>query len=153
MSTSRRWFISGFLIFLIAGHVYDIVVDREHWPLSQYPMFSRVWTSASFGWHRAVGVDDEGHEVVLRDRDRIHPFDNSRLHLGLERMRHGRQAGAMLNEAAADLLERYERLRREGGHDGPPLTALRLYRFEWTLDPDIRNVDTPDRRVLLAEAR
>jgi hypothetical protein len=52
-----------------------------------------------------------------------------------------------------DMLERYERLRSAGAHDGPPLRAVRLYEVEWTLDPHAANLQSPDRKQLLAEVQ
>jgi len=57
----------------------------------------------------------------------------------------------MVPELLSDSLRRYELRRRQAAHDGPPLRAVRLYRMEWALEPDGRNVDTPDRQRLLAE--
>jgi hypothetical protein len=54
--------------------------------------------------------------------------------------------------ALSDCLRRYEELRRQAHHRGPPLIAMRLYEVEWTIDRQAANVDRPDRRRFIAEA-
>ena len=151
MSTARRLIVSGFLALLIGGSLYDIAIDGEHWPFSQYPMFRGVWRATTFRWYRLVGVRDDGREVTL-DRPRyIQPFDPSRLHLAFVRIAERPDSEQALREAVGNCLQRYERLRRSGAHDGPPLDAMRLYLVEWELRPDARNVDRPDDRRLVAQ--
>jgi hypothetical protein len=152
MTRFRRVVVTTVIAFLISGSLYDIVLDEEHWPFSQYPMFSGVWRATTFRWYRLVGVRGDGREVTLDRRQYIRPFDHSRLHLAMVRLAERPEAARALQTAVANMLQRYERRRLDGGHDGPPLNALRLYQFEWRLDPDARNVDNPDRRQLVAEA-
>jgi hypothetical protein len=151
MSASRRRVVNVFLSILIAGSLYDIVRDQEHWPFSQYPMFSGIWTDTSFNWYRLVGVREDGRELILDSLQYIHPFDQSRLHLAFSRLDDGPDGARKLRAAVANCLDRYDRLRQLGRNDGPRLRAMRLYLFGWTLDPQARNVDSPDRRRLVAE--
>jgi len=151
MSASRRRFVNIFVAVLIAGSLYDIVRDQEHWPFSQYPMFAGMWSATSFKWYRLVGVREDGRELILDSRKYIQPFDNSRLHFAFSRLREGPDAARRIRAAVANCLERYERRRRKGENDGPPLRAMRLYLFGWTLDPYARNVDQPEQRHLIAE--
>jgi hypothetical protein len=153
MSAARRGVINLLLACLVAGSLYDIATDQEHWPFSQYPMFSGIWRATTFKWHRLVGVLTDGREWTIEDTQYIFPFDNSRLHLAIVRIALRPDAERKLADAVANCLERYERRRRAGQHDGPPLRALRLYEFEWGLQPDAGNVDKPDVRKLIAEAR
>jgi len=59
--------------------------------------------------------------------------------------------GRRIESALLDCLRRYEGRRERGGHDGPALTGIRLYRVAWELDPWARNVDRPRHRELVAE--
>lgn len=148
----RRALINVVLSALIAGSAYDIVTDQEHWPFSQYPMFSGTWRSPRFTWLRLFGVTADGREIAL-DRNRyIAPFDQSRLPKVLRRMLDERDGPSRVRMALPDLLLRYEQLRGET-HDGPAIVALRLYELEWTIDPDAANIDEPDARRFIAEAR
>jgi hypothetical protein len=148
----RRAIVNLVLIGLVGGHAYDIVTDQEHWPFSQYPMFSGTWTSPSFTWLRLFGVTADGREFPLDDNKYIEPFDQSRLPKALRRMMQARDGDARIRTALPDLLARYEQLRGDE-HDGPPIVALRLYELEWRIDPQAANIDTPDRRRFIAEVR
>jgi hypothetical protein len=146
----RRALINIVLGALIAGSAYDIVTDQEHWPFSQYPMFSGTWRSPRFTWLRLFGVTADGRELALDGNRYIAPFDQSRLPKALRRMMEERDGPARIRTALPDLLSRYEQLRGDT-HDGPPIVALRLYELEWTILPDARNVDHPDARRFIAE--
>src|SRR5262245_201395 len=111
MQRRRRWLVNAFLSMLVAGSLYDIALDEEHWPFSQYPMFAGICRDTSFTWYRLVGVRDDGHEWVIDERKYLHPFDHSRLHHAFVRLAERPDAGAALNEAVANCLERYERQR------------------------------------------
>ena len=54
-----------------------------------------------------------------------------------------------LDERLRDTYEFYEHRRRQGLSSAPPLRRLQLYRFSWTLRPDLANLRTP-RRTLIA---
>lgn len=145
--------INLIVIALIAGSAYDIVTDQEHWPFSQYPMFSGVWRSPTFTWLRLFGVTADGREFALDENRYVAPFDQSRLPKALRRMLDMPDGDARVRIALADCLERYEQLRADDRHDGPPLVAMRLYELEWTIDRAAANVDHPDRRRFIAEVR
>jgi hypothetical protein len=149
----RRAFINLILIAAIGGSLYDIATDQEHWPFSQYPMFSGVWKSSTFAWLRLFGVTADGGEFALDDNSYIEPFDQSRLPKALKRMLDSPDGEARVRTALADLFARYEKLRRDDEHGGPPIVAMRLYELEWTIDRDAANVDRPDTRRFIAELR
>ena len=147
----RRWFVNLVLIGFIAGSAYDTITDQEHWPFSQYPMFSGVWSSQSLTWLRLYGVTSDEREFPFDENRFIAPFDQSRIPKSLQQMLEQPDADARLRSALPQLLARYEQLRLAERHDGPPIVGLRLYEVEWTLHPDATNVDSPDRKRLIAE--
>jgi hypothetical protein len=149
----RRAFVNIVLLAVICGSLYDIVTDQEHWPFSQYPMFSGVWRSPTFTWLRLFGVSSDGREFPLDANRYVAPFDQSRLPKALKRMTEARDGESQLRAALPDLFARYDQLRLAGEHDGPPIVAMRLYELEWTIDPQAANVDRPDRRRYIAEVR
>jgi hypothetical protein len=149
----RRACINLVLIGLLAGSAYDTVTDQEHWPFSQYPMFSGTWASPTFTWLRLFGVTADGREFPLDDNRFVAPFDQSRLPKSLRQMLQAPESDARIHTALLDLSARYEQLRQDAAHDGPPLVALRLYEMEWTIAPDAGNVDRPDDRRFIAEVR
>ncbi len=147
----RRTAISILLLGFLTGSLYDIVTDQEHWPFSQYPMFSGVWQSPTFSWLRLYGVSPDGREFALDANRYVAPFDQSRLPKAMRRILERRDGLLQIRSALADVAMRYEALRRDGRHGGPPLARLRLYEVEWTIARDAANVDRPDRRRLVAE--
>jgi hypothetical protein len=153
MSAHRRAFLSLVFLSFIAGSLYDIVRNEEHWPFSQYPMFSGVWRAPSFTWFRLVGVTASGNEFPLDDNRYIRPFDQSRLPKALRTIANDSGRAPRLKEALRNALTRYAELGRNGSHDGPSLVAMRLYEIEWTIDPAAANVHRPDRRRLVAEVQ
>ena len=153
MTLDRRVFLSAVFLVLIGGSAYDVATEQEHWPFSPYPMFSGVWHSPTFSWLRLFGVTADGREFALDANQYVAPFDQSRLPKALKQMLQQPDGVARARVALADCLQRYDELRLEGRHDGPPLVAMRLYDLTWTIDPDAANVDRPDRRRLIAEVR
>jgi hypothetical protein len=149
----RRIVLNLVFIGVLAGSAYDIVTDQEHWPFSQYPMFSGTWRSPTFTWLRVFGVTPDGGEVELDSNAFIAPFDQSRLPKALRRMLELPDGDSRIRTALADLSTRYEQLRQARRHDGPALAAMRLYELEWTIDPNAANVKNPDRRRIIAEVR
>ena len=153
MTRTRRALVNVLAAGLIGGSVYDIATDQEHWPFSQYPMFSGVWREPTFTWLRLFGVTADGREFPLDDNRFVAPFDQSRLPKSLRQMLQAPDPDVRIHAALLDLAARYEQLRQEAAHDGPPLVALRLYEMEWTIAPDAGNVDRPDDRRFIAEVR
>jgi hypothetical protein len=81
----------------------------------------------------------------------VAPFDQSRLPKAFRQMLTRSDAPARTREALRDVMTRYETLRREARHSGPPVVGMRLYELEWTIDSQAANVDRPDRKRMLAE--
>jgi hypothetical protein len=146
-------FLNLIFAFLIAGSLYDIIRNEEHWPFSQYPMFNGVWRSSTFTWLRVFGVTADGRELPFDANRYIAPFDQSRLPKALGQLRDRPDGPERLQRALDVLLSRYDALGGEGDHAGPPLAALRLYELTYTIDPAAANVNHPDSRRLLAEVR
>ena len=152
MTRSRRLLANLLIGFLLAASAYDIVKDEEHWPFSQYPMFSRVSESRNLTWLRVYVVTSDGQESPLLTHAEVFPFDQSRLSKALGAVRTRRDAQSEIAAILANCLDRYERLRLEGRHDGPPAVRMRLYEVKWTLHPAAANLSSPDERTLVGEA-
>ena len=150
--TRRRLIAANLLIgFLLAASAHDVIRDEEHWPFSQYPMFSRIAEKRELTWLRLYAVTQDGQEFPLITHKQVFPFDQSRLSKALGAIRTRPDADAEIHAALADCLERYERLRLTRRHDGPPAARLRLYEVTWTLHPEAANLDMPDSRTLIGE--
>jgi hypothetical protein len=141
------------ILCILVPSLLDIALDREHWPFSNYAMYSRPETEYETGTLRLYGVRDGTHELPLLDPAHIAPFDAARLRAALLRLRRSEDRDRLLRMALSDCLVRYERARRDGAHTGPPLSGMRLYELRWSLEHAPGNVDHPDSRELLAEVR
>jgi hypothetical protein len=153
MEVRRRWVVYGLMAVVVGGHLYDLVVDREHWPFSQYPMYAHAAREWSMLVPRLVGVRADGGEITLWETRYLEPFDQARLVQAIQALMQAPDGRSRAATALADCLARYERRRRAGVHDGPALAALRLYHVLWTLQPSAANVEHPDRRDLVLEVR
>jgi hypothetical protein len=149
----RRGIVAVYLLMalIVGGSLLDLVRDTEHWPWSNFPMYSRVEDVApTFEDYRLYGVvaDDAHSEISLSTDIRyLQPFDPSRLAEALVKL----AGDPRIDEGLLDCLNRYESLRKSGAHKGPPLVALRLYRVRFTLDPWGRNTDQPDQKTLIRQ--
>jgi glucosyl-dolichyl phosphate glucuronosyltransferase len=140
---------------ILGGSLFDIVYDREDWPLSQYPMFSTVDAQPGLRSIRLMGVTAESspREIALLDNRMIGPLDQCRLSTALARTFGNASRRGLAPSMLHGVFELYEGRRIAGEHDGPPLQAVRAYDMTWTLDPQGRNVDHPDEQRLLAEVK
>lgn len=155
MKPARFLFLSLFLAGMLAVSLGAVAFGKEVWPVCIYRMFAQVRQPDSLTRLRVYGVPakEPGREIALVSPGMIRPFDPSRLQRALARMEQKPDRDRLFKAALLDLGLRYERLRLQGRHRSPPLKSLRLYRVTWRLDPDVRNVDRPDERELLAEVR
>jgi hypothetical protein len=151
MSTRRLLVAHCIILFVIAGSLYDIGTRQEHWPFSNYPMFSSVHRQPTLTWLRLFGVTDDNREVPLLKYNELWPLDQSRLPLGLRRVADQPDSGRRLQGALSDVLNRYNARREKGEIKGPELRAVRLYKLAWTLEPFAANLDRPSTRQLVAE--
>jgi glycosyltransferase involved in cell wall biosynthesis len=142
------------MALLVGGSAYDIATGEEHWPLSPYPMFAVVDLRPQVESIRLFGVTrGDGREIPLLEEELIHPFDQCRLSTALARTYNNLSRRSLTRSLLQDVLERYEARRITGAHDGPALAAVRAYFMRWQLDPEARNVQTPQIRNLLEEVR
>jgi glycosyltransferase involved in cell wall biosynthesis len=153
VSMPRLALVHALMLMLLGGSAYDIVTGREHWPLSPYPMFSTVDREYTLQGFRMVGVTAEAEPrlVPIRDYAMLEPLDQCRVATAFARTVNNRQRVHLAQEMLRDRLRHYERLRRAGNHEGPPLASLRLYDMFWMLDRNGANVDTPTRADLVVE--
>jgi hypothetical protein len=153
VSRRRLLLVHVVIAVLVLGTARDVLLHEEHWPFSHYAMFSAVDESRWFESLRLFGVtaDGQGREFPLRAYAHLQPLDQCRVSTALSWMRHRPDGEARVQDVARRVYERYERLRRANGHDGPALKAVRIYHLGWQLDPWARNADTPDRRDLVTE--
>lgn len=148
----RKGIVAAYLLIIavVGGSLLDLARDTEHWPWSNFPMYSQVDEQGpTFEDYRLYGVlkSDQSELCLSTDARYLQPFDPSRLAEALIRLSNDPR----LKEGLLDCLKRYEYLRQSGAHNGPPLTALRMYRVRFTLDPWGRNTEQPDQKSLICQ--
>ena len=159
MRRRGKWLISALLLAVLTGHAVSTRTGRDYWPFSRYSLYAQVYRPEPFTIILPVGlIDTPGggvREVALGEAN-FPPFDEVRIsratlrHYGEDAQ--DRDAVRRDDGFAASWLATYERTRRLGRHDGPPLAGLRLYHLTWRYHPDARNADDPpDERVLLGQ--
>src|SRR5262249_43501274 len=79
MAKHRLFLVYSLGGVIVGGSLFDLIRDTEHWPFSQYPMYSETVSSHSLSYFRLFGVTQEGTEIPLDDVRYLQPFDNSRL--------------------------------------------------------------------------
>ena len=147
MSSGRRWVVYGLIAAVLGGNLGSFVFNRQLWPYSQYPMFAEA-RGRTFETLVLVGEPVEGGEIWFESQgyltDQLSPMVINTAFGGV-RVRPGMNG---LDERLRDTYEFYERRRRQGLSNGPPLRRLHLYRFTWTLRPDLANLRTPLRTLI-----
>src|SRR5215210_2580506 len=151
MSTRRLLIVHSIILFVVGGSLYDIGTRQEHWPFSNYPMFSVVHRQPILTWFRLFGVTPDGREVALLRYNDLWPLDQSRLPLCLRHIVDSPESGPRLQSALTDVMQRYNARRAKGEIRGPELRGIRLYKMAWTLEPFARNLESPSTRVLIAQ--
>jgi hypothetical protein len=130
------------IVAMIGPSLYDMLSGAEHWPFSPYNMYSGLMSRWLLQRIRLYGIDAQGQEFALLDREEIQPFDHCRLEVSMERLCLN---PPRMEKAVRDCLKRYESRRSAG----PPILAIRVYKEMWRLQPG-KTSTMPDERVLLA---
>ena len=152
----RVWVVYGVLFVIVGGHLVEVVTQREHWPFSPYQMWSTPSTSWDLTHFELRGVTDEPQprEIDLYESQYLYPLPSRFMNLHLiEAAKDTRKGKTSRQEAVTrNTLAHYEKRRNAGEHHGPPLKAIRLYQFDWTMDKDASNAKKPDRVTLLYDS-
>jgi GT2 family glycosyltransferase len=146
MRPARFVLVHALIALIVGGSFWDIARDKEHWPFSQYPMFSSVERDWSHRTLRVFVVSTSGNEVPLLDTALLQPFDQCRLSTSLIGIR---QNNSALQTVLADT---YGRVASRVVPRGD-VAALRLYDLRWKLTRGASTDTRPDSRLLLAEYR
>ncbi len=151
--TQRVAFASAFFVLLVP-QAFDMFIDREHWPYSNYTMYSGK-QEPILEQFRVYGFDGE-REIPLSMyfAPQGCPANgsshlNSTLGIHYDRSLVGLDN---MQDTADALAEWYERNRDAGIHNGPTVKSIRLYQVFFEMDVDASTIDTPSERVLLAES-
>jgi len=134
---SHRRLVSALAFGITAGSLAELALDppykREHWPFSQYQMYSLL-PGTTLSPRRVFGIEAaSGREIPLWGGDFLRPFDHSRMWFSWDRLDASPERERLLSIALRDCLQRYEARRARGEHEGPRLSGLRLYRVSYEL--------------------
>ena len=150
MSRFRMMLVSGLVVVLVAGHLFDAWRQQDHWPFVAYPMFARVNKPEPFTSEELWGVTPDGREVPITSEmtgimgtNRIRP-SLMRLYLTSQRAKKPEIA----HDALRGLLNDYEVRRQREQRDWPQLVGMKFYQLRWEFDWWAKNRDTPERTVL-----
>jgi hypothetical protein len=139
------------ITLIIGGSVFDMLRDTEHWPWSNFPMYSQIEEKGTtFEDYRLYGVlksNPTAEFSLSTDSRYTQPFDPSRLAEALSLL----ADDPRLHEGLQDRLRRYEILRQSGAHNGPAISGLRLYRVGFVLKADAANSENPEEKILIDE--
>jgi hypothetical protein len=138
----RKNFIVGLLAFIVGFHVYDVLARRDHWPISNYPMYSKLQTENSFWTVRIVAYTDEDPPRRLVEKSTYLRTLVSKL------IRREDRNLTRLVRVMKDHFDDYAQ--REKLH-GVKIEEVRVYRERWNLRPDASNRDEPDLRELFVK--
>ena len=109
MRRPRVWLVYAMLFVIVAGHLVDMAVQREHWPFSHYPM----WSIPAEGWEvkremfRGVTDEPTPREVPVVPREHLYPIPHATV---VVQMQHAARYVAEMRKAEAEA----EKLRAAG---------------------------------------
>jgi hypothetical protein len=151
MSFRRRWVVYGLVAVVLGGNLVSFIFNDQLWPYSPYPMFAdaREEDQRTFETLALVGEPVAGGEIWFESQGYLsHGLSPMVINSGFRGSR-ARPGMNGLDEQLRETYQFYERRRRQGRSNAPPLRRLHLYRFSWTLRQDLANLRTP-RRTLIA---
>ena len=77
ITRGRLWFVHLFIALTVCASLYPIATDMEHWPFSQYPMYSGLH-APTFVENELMGFNDQG-EFPLDINRSMEPLTEIRL--------------------------------------------------------------------------
>ena len=130
LTPMRRWVVYSLIAILIGGHFYDTFRHSEHWPFSNYPMFSGIMP-APFMNYEIVGLtrDPAGNltEVPI-DWHTVPALPVYKFAIRMDVLaKH--QGVAKLTAMMSEFLTAYEMRRQQHMHQGQALQGVRLYKI------------------------
>lgn len=140
MSPAKLRLVLAFALAFSLLTLFEVVTQREDWPLSCYPMYSKLVRHRVVTRAVLVGVSEQG-EFALMD-DQTSPYSGARL-LSLSRQLAKQPARA--RQFVRVLGARYERKRLR--EQWPVLQAVRSYSEKWVARPGLAGIEKPARSL------
>ena len=165
MNKFGRFVANALIISVISIFLYDIFLHKEHWPFSSHRMYSGL-ISPTYVRDEVVMVTPEG-EVPMDVNVHLKPFNKSQLtHLlrllvqvqnrrigirgshSLARLfRRKLQNLSFTEQTLTSLVRVYKKNRSKHGDQWPQMIGLKVYRLQWQLDPELENLDNPQKTL------
>jgi len=137
---------NALIIFVITIFLYDIFFYTEHWPFSSHRMYSTL-IGPTHVKNEVYMVTPEG-EIPMDVNMHLKPIGRSRLTYLLKNTVRMRDKRAV-DEVLASLAQIYERNRAEHDEEWPEMIGINVYRLQWELDPELRNLEYPRKTRML----
>lgn len=131
----RKNFIVGLLGFIVGFHVWDVLAKRDHWPISNYPMYSKLQTDNGFWTVRIVAYTNEEPRRRLVEKSTYFRTLVSKLI---------RREDRNLTRLVRVVKDHFATYAKREGLEGAKIDEVRVYRVRWNLRPDASNRDEPD---------
>ena len=146
--SARRIVLVNALVAIIAiPSLYDTFTGEEHWPYSNYPMFSKVEFARAPRYNLyGLTMREPFEEILLPLTSYAGPLNNLRVQAALAKMDASETRDNELREALRYFLANYETHRLSKSSERPPLRGVRLYRVDRSV-----NATTGSPGLLIAE--
>ena len=154
MTGGRKALVLVLLACLTMPAAWGMHRGVDFWPISFYPMFSRVRERAHLDHLALTALPADGSAAFpLFRSEMIHPYGWYRQRRGLRELLDGPGGVPAVRVGLADVARRYEQNRRAGRHGGPPLSGIRLERVDYDLDPAAEGLVRRVERAEVTELR
>jgi hypothetical protein len=142
----KRLAILGLCGFLVWGHLSDVVTGKEHWPFSNYPMYSGVYRSRTLKTVRLAWITDEPRP---REMGVGGIYARTKYEGALKRLKTPRDRRRLIEMMRSAVDSEQER-RKEYGIE-PQVRGLRVYQLTYHMTPRLQGRAVPDETKLVAQ--
>ena len=147
MAPARVALANAAIFAIIGGSLAALALDKELWPFSQYPMYTRINQEYVLINYEVRGVTPFAVELSMPPQ-LVSPLSFTRWAAALRRLHQEPGRGEDIRRAMRYVWDRYHA--RPGA---VPLEALRVYRVRRELPRDRFDPEAPVERELLTEYR
>ena len=149
LSKTRYVVASLVIAFVVLGQLFDTLINREHWPLSHYPMYTGI-QKTEYEVIRVYGLKPDGEEIELGAKI-FKPLSTGRISSVVSN--HGfRPKDEHIQKCADEYFDWYRRGLKSKRIEGPELTNIRFYNcmYKMSVTDASREITS---KSLIAESR
>lgn len=143
MAPWRKLIVAAVLAVIVGWHAFAVIAQEDHWPFSNYPMYSKLQSQREFSNVRIVAFTNETPPRRIVERS---------THLRTLMARLARREIPDPARVARTIREHFSKYDQRDDKElgGARIAEVRVYRQTWVLRPDASNRDEPDRNELVA---